>query len=292
MYYANKEVKINMGEALISRAGGGTGNGGSSEPDIPVLPGYHTTLITLKDYQNKAMPNYTINCKDGASWYNYTTNEKGQALFTTNSGSANFIVLNNIGARYLDFNTTTMNIDAPLGQTSQHNLVLNKFNGYINLTASGNYRFLNPKNNVWTFLCGGGGGGGGGAWYYSDDYGRWNCRGGSGGSGYTTQFNYNYISNTNYYLSVGTGGSGGRPESQTGFIVGDDGSTGGTTTFANKSAIGGEGGTGGGGGGGQNGSSGAGGSGFYPYGVGGSGGSGNRGRGGNGSAGVCRLNII
>lgn len=280
-----------MGEALISRAGGGTGNGGSSEPDIPVLPGYHTTLITLKDYQNKAMPNYTINCKDGASWYNYTTNEKGQALFTSNSGSCNFTVFNNIGARYLDFSVTYMNIDAPLGQTSQHDLILNKFSGYINLTTSANYRFLNPKNNIWTFLCGGGGGGGGGARYSSDDYGRWDCHGGSGGHGYTTQFNHNYASNTNYRLMVGTGGSGGHSQSQSSTVWSGSGYAGGTTSFANNSATGGRGGGNSGGTSGRNGADGAGGSGYSPYGIGGRGGVGEDERGGSGSAGVCRLNI-
>ena len=283
-----------MGEALISRAGGMSE--GSSGPDIPILPGYHTVLITLKDYENKVMPNYTINCKDGPSWYNYTTNEKGQALFTTNSGSANFTVFNTFGARYnesyIDFTTTTMNIDAPLGQVSQHDLVINKFTGYINLTGSGNYKFLIAKNNIWTFLCGGGGGGGGGD-KYSDGESRWSCRGGSGGSGYTIQFNHNYLSNTNYQLIIGIGGAGGRSGSETGSSAwSDNGNAGGTTSFANNSARGGSGGGQSGGVFGANGTSGSGGNGYYPYGTGGAGGLGEQSRGLNGNAGVCRINII
>ena len=275
-----------MGEALISRAGGGTGNGGSSEPDIPALPGYHTTLITLKDYQNKAMPNYTINCKDGASWYNYTTNEKGQALFTSNSGSCNFTVFNNIGARYLDFNTSYMNIDAPLGQTSRHNLIVNKTIGTIYLTASANYRFIIPRNNVNVTLCGGGGGGGGGV-HYSDEYTTKDLTGGRGGSGYTTSPKFNFQSNVNYYASIGSGGSGGHSDEYWIYSHAANGSSGGTTTFINTSA------TGGGGGEGADDiwstpSAGAGGAGLSPYGIGGSGGTGDY-NGTSGKAGCVRL---
>ena len=104
-----------MGEALISRAGGG------SEADvvIPVTPGYHTVLVTLKDYENKALNGFNLNCKDGSTYYNYSTNDKGQVLFTCNSGSANIFLPN---GNYIDFQSSWTNVAAPIGLTSKVNI--------------------------------------------------------------------------------------------------------------------------------------------------------------------------
>lgn len=267
-----------MGEALISRAGGG----GEAEAIIPITPGYHTMLITLRDYENKAMPNFTINCKDGSSWYNYTTNDKGQAMFTTNSGSANFTIFNNLGARYLDFNTSYMNIDSPIGQTSRHDIVINKTTGNLHITTSGNYRFLIEQPNLKCILCGGGGGAGGAR--ETSDYTH---MGGYGGNGYITNVNGGYSSNVNYYITIGTGGTGGRGDGMWNYSLGEDGGAGGTTTFFNNSAYGGSGGTGGNRY--RDGNNGAGGSGLDSYGKGGTPiGSGDS-RGGSGTAGVVRF---
>ena len=224
-----------MGEALISRAGGG----GEAEAIIPITPGYHTMLITLRDYENKAMPNFTINCKDGSSWYNYTTNDKGQALFATNSGSANFTIFNNLGARYLDFNTSHMNVDAPISQTSKHDIIINKTTGNLYITANGNYRFLIAQPNLKSILCGGGGGAGG-----ARDTSDYAYRGGYGGNGYTQNINGGYSSNINYYITIGSAGTGGRGDSLWSMAVGEPGRSGGITTFFNVSARGGAGGNG------------------------------------------------
>ena len=270
-----------MGEALISRAGGGVG-----EDPLPVVTNGHVILATLTDFDGNIMPGYIINCKDGSTWYNYTTNEKGQALFTSNSGSCNFTVFNNIGARYLDFNTSYMNIDAPLGQTSRYNLTINKTIGTIYLTTSANYRFILPRNDINTTLCGGGGGGGGGK-HWSDEYDTKDLVGGRGGSGYVNNPSLNFQSNINYYASIGSGGAGGHSDEYWMSSYAQNGFSGGTTTFAGSSAIG------GGGGQGVNSkwytpSAGAGGPGLSPYGIGGSGGVG-EGNGTSGTAGCVRL---
>ena len=74
-----------MAEAILSRSGGG-----ESETIIPITPGYHTILATLKTEDGVAITNQVVSCNDGGRFHNYTTNEKGQAMFVTNSGSAIF----------------------------------------------------------------------------------------------------------------------------------------------------------------------------------------------------------
>lgn len=61
-----------MGEALISRAGGG----GDAEQIIPITPGYHTILATVRTDKGTPMVEYPVSCLDGSSQYNYSTNEK------------------------------------------------------------------------------------------------------------------------------------------------------------------------------------------------------------------------
>ena len=263
-----------MGEALISRAGGG-----EAEAILPVVPGYHTILINLKDYENKPLSNFYVNCKDGSSWYNYTTNEKGQALFTTNSGSANFTVFNR---KYIDFVNTSINVDAPLSQSSKKDIILNKAST-VYITSTSNVKFLLPQINLNTVLCGGGGGGGGGGEIdFEPDYA------GRGGHGYTKSVKFSADSNTNIYCYIGLGGSGGKSESDSWpSSEGGVGGTGGTTTLNGQySANGGKGGRGGGTGDGQDGS---GGSGLDGYGRGGSGGWGSDQAGSSGGSGCIKF---
>ena len=113
-----------MGEALISRAGGGEG-----DAIIPVTPGYHTILVTLKDYKGDLLKDMPLNCKDGSTYYNYTTNERGQVMYTCNSGSANILFNNNQsnGLKILGLNSCWTNIAAPIGMTNKVNITINKF---------------------------------------------------------------------------------------------------------------------------------------------------------------------
>ena len=99
-----------MGEALISRAGG------EPEASIPVVVGSCSILLTVKDSIGQPAVNILANCRDGSSWYNYTTNEKGQCLFMCNSGAANINIINKYsnGAIILDQKRKNINIDAPV----------------------------------------------------------------------------------------------------------------------------------------------------------------------------------
>lgn len=191
-----------MGEALISRSGGG----GSDEDSIVVIPGYHSLLVTLKTQDGTVMTNSVISCKDGSAYYNYTTNEKGQCLFMCNSGSANILVSNKLnGITYADIVPTWMNIDCPIGSKTIKNFVHNKQTTYEQL-SSGMF-YLSAKRNVNLILVGGGGGGAG-AWCRTRrDYER-QFAGGGGGAGYLNSYQIT-LEAGGYNFIAGSGGTGG-----------------------------------------------------------------------------------
>lgn len=190
-----------MGEAII------TSRGGTQEEAVPVVPGYHSILATVRDYQGKLLKDYPINCKDGSVWYNYKTNETGKVLFTCNSGAAN-ISINNVidGYRYLDFPNHIMNCDAPIGGQTRlaFNIPRSTTTNFSFGAGSHKVRFLHDQECS-GYIVGGGGGGAAGVWMA---YGNANVSG--GGGGYVNSFN-NHIfnSNTNYDIVVGSGGRGG-----------------------------------------------------------------------------------
>lgn len=224
-----------MGEALISRAGGG------SEADvvIPVTPGYHTVLVTLKDYENKALNGFNLNCKDGSTYYNYSTNDKGQVLFTCNSGSANIFLPN---GNYIDFQSSWTNVAAPIGLTSKVNINMQKSN-FVDVTTNRQVMFL-KSTPLDLYVIGAGAGGGSGEWSFDDDS-DYIVTGQGGGSGYMNRWNnISFNSNTVYQVYVGAGGSGGYSGSAS-HVLGAIGGSGGTTYIANTSysAIGGSGGS-------------------------------------------------
>ena len=231
-----------MGEALISRAGGT-----ASEADqiIPVVPGICTLLVTVKDSLNRPAVGIQVNCKDGTSWYNYTTNDKGQCMFSTNSGSANITAYNRYqnGIWILDQQASAINIDAPVSTSNKINL---QFNGYdigyeLNFTQpggsspkpptfpAGNYAFMVSKK-IAVFV--GGGGGGGGGTYTSTTGGVPGCAGGANDGNITIN------AGSTYYGSIGAGGTGGYTTEDYNPPA-SYGGTGGTSTFANISAGGG-----------------------------------------------------
>ena len=212
-----------MGECIISRAS----IPGEAETIVPITPGYHTILVTVRDYKGGLMKNYPINCTDGSSVYNYTTNEKGQALFVTNSGAANIYATNSFnGYTYIDFDCQWKNIDAPVGLTTKANINLlqNTVSKREYLNA-GNYSLaVRSPHLISNIIIVGGGGGGGGHASYS---------GGGGGAGYLNTLSEFYM-NDRLNIRVGSGGSGGSNS---------NGNSGGTTTFSNiLSAAGGGGG--------------------------------------------------
>lgn len=215
-----------MGEALISRAGGGS----DVETIIPITPGYHTILVTARDYEGSLLNNFKIQCNDGALSYEYTTNALGQVLFVTNSGAANICLNNNInGIQYIDFNATWCNVDAPVGLTSRVNIEAEK--------SIESYEFLSNKQFALMLsrecdiiLVGGGGGGG---------YHESSPTGGGGGAGYMNQYNNQVLNKGIYRYIVGSGGAAANTSGGN-----NNGYSGGTSYIENTaySAIGGQGG--------------------------------------------------
>ena len=227
-----------MGEALISRSGGG-----EAEAILPVVPGICTLLVSVKDSLNRPAANIMVNCKDGNSWYNYTTNDKGQVMFSTNSGSANISVFNRFsnGIWILDQKSNILNIDAPVSTSNKINVI---FEGYtknyeLNFTKSssgnnaptppifptGNYAFL-ISNQINVFV---GGGGAGGSVSVLTGIG-----GGAGGANLAT---ININKGQLYYGYLASGGVGASKSWDYSGTV--NGGSGGTTTFAGISAGGG-----------------------------------------------------
>lgn len=185
-----------MAEALIVR------KGGSSETILPIIPGSHTILATLRDYTGKKISGYPLNCKDGSRWYNYSTNENGQVLFTCNSGSANISLIN---GQYVDFSAKTINIDAPVGLSSKVNINMDKISSIL-IANNRLFKFFYPhKCNIRII---GGGGGGGEGWAYSDDGDREYVWGQNGGNGYTSIYNsQQFTANTIYNFIAGNPGT-------------------------------------------------------------------------------------
>ena len=226
-----------MGECIISR-------GSSKEESFPLSPNSATLLVTIKDSDGIPIRGLEINVKDGPTSYNYLSNSNGQALFFTNSGVANICINNNFNnTRYLDFNTTWMNVDAPIAQLTKANILIsNDFTKNFKFTSNINFAFIKDRHCDVSLVGGGGGGGGAmtGAGAPSGVYG------GGGGAGYLSQKNNELFNGGGevYSLIIGSGGSGGYNVAFPG--PGGSGGSGGTTYISNKfSASGGSGGGGG-----------------------------------------------
>lgn len=191
-----------MGEALISRASGG----GEVESIIPITPGYHTIRCTISDFEGKRVPEgIYINCKDGSRWYNYTTNASGQVMFVCNSGSANIRINNSFsGIRYLDFNNTSYNIDAPVGLTSDIKINLEKGPASCNIESNTTIRFIQNRITDVDMIGGGQGGYNGTGSFWSET--RRRGQGGNAGW-YNRANNLQFISGIDYRCYIGTGGS-------------------------------------------------------------------------------------
>ena len=196
-----------MGEAII------TSRSAAQEEAVPVVPGYHSILATVRDYQGKLLKDYPINCKDGSVWYNYKTNETGKVLFTCNSGAAN-ISINNVidGYRYLDFPNHIINCDCPIGGQTRlaFNIPKTTTTNFSFGAGTSKIRFLHDQECSGYIVGGGGGGAGAESWKGEPYYGTHTYFSSGGGGGYLNYINnMKFNSNNNINIVVGYGGSRG-----------------------------------------------------------------------------------
>lgn len=229
-----------MAECIIARGGS------KQQEQIPIISDRAQILVTVKSSNNEVIPNSSVHCKDGSTWYNYTTNEKGQTLFVTNSGQCsitayNFSIAEN--CKYMDqLPAYSNNIDTPIGSVKKIELTLQnrsdvEFNTWSNANIfntygywTGNYKII-AHNKLNAFLGGAGGGGGGGTYA---TYERSGCGGGGGGINIINGFNVE--KNSTYKIYVGVRGIGYN------WIQNRNGTSGGTTTAFGYVANGGGGG--------------------------------------------------
>lgn len=225
----------------------------NSGGDIPIYGDKCSIVVTAKDSSGAPFEGITISCLDGSSWYNYLTNSQGQALFVTNSGSANFIAWNaNVEGnyKYIDQAPVIQNVDAPTGTSKNITMQLSRIstkeytgamsNDIFNNTAmfGGNHK-VRVSNYVNIFLGGAGSGGWGSSPTRSESSNG--GRGGYGG-GITIVNNIALNKNSNYlfYVSAGGyGGDGGYVYSTGTITHGEAGGSGGTTSAFGYSATGG-----------------------------------------------------
>lgn len=225
-----------MAEAIITRAAG------EPESTLPISPIAHTVEVTVKLGDNRVIANCPVSCKDGSTYYNYKTNEKGKVLFMANSGAANIFVNNVInGTQFIDFIGNSINIDAPVGLSTRVNLTLQNGGNYFEYTSSRSFGILAARNVDLTIVGGGGGGGSG----CGNKAVNARC-GAGGGAGYMNNYNGIIMGPVSIYnFKCGAGGLGGHnpPNSS---VNGNNGTTGATSYIENTSyfAIGGTGGGG------------------------------------------------
>ena len=234
-----------MAECIIAR-GGGRSDGGSDLP--PIVVGYCSIVVAVSDSEGTPISDLSVHCKDGDNWYNYHTNDKGQTLFVTNSGSANITAWNfsiNGNYKWIDQQAVTMNIDAPASSSNRVNISLSYLNTFQETGMSsniysgcytGNYKFR-ASNRVNAFIGGAGGGSGvvsGGGGVYS---------GGGGSGGAYIANNIEISKDQNYSFYIGSGGSGGWASYDGHTTTYFNGNTGGSTTAFGFTATGGGGGS-------------------------------------------------
>lgn len=234
-----------MGEAILTRSGG-------SGPTEVIPSDSSIVVLTLTDSSGNPAVGIPVQCNDGGTLYNFATNTNGQALFSSlKSGWANF----NISTTYSNgisiadqISNGWYNFEAPFGKNTTVEAALSPVSASAQKSiVNGQYLFL--VNDIVNLNMAGGVGGSGG--FYQT---YWSGPGYSGGSGGGAQQFIGEVSvsrNTIYNAiagEVGTSGSRGHAKvgNFTSRVWATDGSSGGTSTFIGKSAVGGGGGEAGG----------------------------------------------
>ena len=222
-----------MAEAIIARGGY------KSDPsqEIPVIPGYSTILVTVKDDDGVVASGFMVDCQDGDRSYNYTTNDKGQVLFVTNSGQVNITATNRANGATVNYGDLSavgpQNVDAPIGSAHEVQIQLNSIDvstltEYVGNTSWTWYFYHDYIANG--YVCGAGGGGCGsigGSKYWTYPTG--------GGGGERNNFTNVQINHNQYYNTyVGRGGQSNYSQS--------NGQSGGTSSIFGYSGEGGGGG--------------------------------------------------
>lgn len=190
--------------------------------DVEVVASHCSILCTIKDSGGNKLSNIPINCKDGNTWYNYTSNEGGMVLFMTNSGSANIIARNYSSIDKYNMadqdDQPLINIDAPVGTKKSVELSFNHSSSTIYGSVT-NIRFMDTSVIPTVKIVGGGASG--------------NSIKGGGGGAYNQQNNVSVDRASIYTFIIGNGGYADSS------WMNNTGNSGGTTSIFNISAIGG-----------------------------------------------------
>ena len=232
------ELSFIMGECIMTSRGQfieWNGSGGNNQlNNINVNSGYAGILCTLLSSDGDPVSNISINCNDGGTWYNYLTNDIGQAYFEVNSGGATFSVTNqsSAGWRIVDQvppemkSITNINIGDKMNIELQYTYI-----GPSNMVILNNssLRFLATKTATVKILGAGGGGADGDVGLTGSNYG-----GGGGGGGAYNGGTISIDKSTIYNIIIGKAGAD---------TSGKNGKTGGTTSAFGLSAVGGRGGS-------------------------------------------------
>lgn len=228
-----------MAECIIARGGGS-----SNRQDIPIYSDRCSVVVTVKDLDNTPITDLSVHCNDGGTWYNYHTNENGQCLFTTNSGTAvvtaqNFSINGNY--KWIDMTPTTSNIDAPVGTAKNFTMTMSWYNNFHATVMTSNIYNKQCYENNYKFrhythanaFIGGGGGHSGGNERYPG--------GGGGAGGVYIANNISINLNQNYKFYCAKGGNW-YTRNSTGSLTWQ-GESGGSSTAFGFTATGGAGGT-------------------------------------------------
>lgn len=162
-----------MAEALITRLGDGDSVSNSTKQslgldnnatldDVLMMlslrdSNFATILVSVKDDYGNPVVGANVQMQElSGGLINYTTNESGQCIFKTNSGSANIVELHN----FVDIlNNQVQKVDCPVGSVSSVNINrVRRNNGeYVSITSNRNIVFSNSLNNVEVTCVGAGG---------------------------------------------------------------------------------------------------------------------------------------
>ena len=151
-----------MAEAIISRAGGMNNETFNKIEDMELKdPNYGTVLVTLQNPDGVLAVNDRIKMIDASgNALEYTTNEKGQCLFKTNSGQMNLIdnSFNNQNQAYPIDLLPALNkvIDCPVGSISRVTMNRELASSFKTI-GTRNVFFSNSLKNVIVTVSGGGG---------------------------------------------------------------------------------------------------------------------------------------